>query len=375
MTTLSSTLSAHALADALEATRTRLDALADTLAADDWVGPYAETLNPPLWEYGHIVWFQEHWCLRQKPGRRPDESPLTAPLAASRMDWADWRYNSSRIPHTARWQVGLPTPSETRAWGREVLDAVKGRLAQGSLDATFAYLCELSLHHENMHIEAWWMMWQQRGLRPPTPPDLARLDGATPIRFDTARAVLGSPQDNGFVFDNEKWAHAVDVAAFEIDAQPVTNAEYARFVANGGAPPEHWRRAGDGWALQRFDRWIPLPPKEPVIHVSRPEAEAYAAATGRRLPRAAEWVHASGNIGFAVGRCWEWTADAFAPYAGFSPDPYADYSAPWFDGAFAEVRGAGSWVTSESLARPGFRNFYAPERRDPFIGFRTARSL
>ena len=43
------------------------------------------------------------------------------------MDWADWRYNSSRIPHSARWQAPLPTPAETRAWGREVLEAVKAR--------------------------------------------------------------------------------------------------------------------------------------------------------------------------------------------------------------------------------------------------------
>ena len=90
---------------------------------------------------------------------------------------------------------------------------------------------------------------------------------------------------------------------------------------------------------------------------------------------AAEWLHASARESFVLGRCWEWTADAFAPYAGFSPDPYADYSAPWFDGQHAEVRGAGSWVTDARLARPTFRNFYTPERRDPFIGFRTARSL
>ncbi|MDX1377144.1 MAG: DinB family protein, partial [Burkholderiales bacterium] len=228
MTRLSSTLSAQALAEGLEAARARLDAHADTLPAEGWIGPYAQTLNPPLWEYGHIVWFQEHWCLRQKPGRAPDESPLTAPLEASRIEWADWRYDSSRIPHTARWQVPLPTPGETRAWGREVLGAVQAKLAQGRYDAEFPYYCELCLHHENMHIEAWWMMWQSRGLRPPHVPELPALGAAPALRFDAGRVVLGSPQDAGFVFDNEKWAHAVDLDAFEIDARPVTNAEYAR---------------------------------------------------------------------------------------------------------------------------------------------------
>jgi iron(II)-dependent oxidoreductase len=374
MQNLSSSLTPQALADGLEDARAGLDALADSLPADGWIGPYAQTLNPPLWEYGHVVWFQEHWCLRQKAGRAPDESPLTAPLAPSRMDWADWRYNSSHIPHTARWQAPLPTAAETRAWGREVLDAVKAKLARGGFDAAFPYFCELSLHHENMHVEAWWMMWQSRGLRPPQRPTLTALGDAPPLRFDAGRVVLGSRQDAGFVFDNEKWAHEVDLGAFEIDARPVTNAEYAQHVAAGAAPPAHWRRAGKGWELRRFEQWIALPPAEPVIHLSRPEAEAYAAARGRRLPSAAQWLRASGDPGFVPGRCWEWTADVFAPYAGFSPDPYADYSAPWFDGRHVEVRG-GSWVTDARLARPTFRNFYTPERRDAFIGFRTARSL
>ena len=94
-----------------------------------------------------------------------------------------------------------------------------------------------------------------------------------------------------------------------------------------------------------------------------------------RLPVAAEWQLASAHESFVLGRCWEWTADSFAPYPGFSADPYADYSQPWFDGRHAEVRGAGSWVTDARLARPTFRNFYTPERCDPFIGFRTACSL
>ena len=26
--------------------------------------PYAEAVNPPLWELGHVAWFQEWWLLR-----------------------------------------------------------------------------------------------------------------------------------------------------------------------------------------------------------------------------------------------------------------------------------------------------------------------
>jgi EgtB-related family protein len=125
--------------------------------------------------------------------------------------------------------------------------------------------------------------------------------------------------------------------------------------------------------MRRFDRWITLDPAEPVIHVNRFEAEAYCAWRGRHLPSAAQWLRACNAPAFARGHCWEWTRDPFAPYPGFSADPYKDYSAPWFH-THAEVRGAGSWVTDAALARTTYRNFYMPERSDPFIGFRTVRS-
>jgi iron(II)-dependent oxidoreductase len=70
-----------------------------------------------------------------------------------------------------------------------------------------------------------------------------------------------------------------------------------------------------------------------------------------------------------LGNVWEWTATTFMPYPGFTPDPYADYSAPWF-GDHRVLRG-GSFATRSRLVHAGFRNFYQPERSDPFVGFRT----
>lgn len=391
MTPPASRLDPAALAAALEAARRDLNALAGRLRADDWIGPYAPALNPPLWEYGHIVWFQEHWCLRLKPGVDWRASPLLAPLADSRMRWSDWLFDSARIPHAARWRAPLPPIEETRAYGAEVLAAVGARLASDPTPEA-RYFAELALHHERMHIEAWWMMWQARAFAPPSTPELPAFDEAGALAFDAGIVTLGSPRNAGFVFDNEKWAHAVAHGAFEIDRRPVTNREFAEFVDAGGYArpdlwssagrawlaassakhPLYWRRERRGWQLRRFDRWI-APEREPVIHVSRHEAEAFAVWRGRRLPTAAEWVRASAHPAFALGRCWEWTATAFGPYPEFSADPYADYSLPWFTG-HAELRGAGSWVTSAALARPTFRNFYTPDRRDPFVGFRTART-
>jgi len=374
----------------LQAARARLLALAATLPEDGWLGPQGEHLNPPLWELGHIVWFQEHWCLRLKPGREPGASPLLAPLEPSLQPWADWLYNSSRIPHEARWQAPLVPREEALAWGGEVLRRTQARLGEAPTPA-LCYFAGLSLCHELMHIEAWWMMWQARGLAPPFVPALPALGEPRALRPAAGSVELGSRPGDGFVFDNEKWAHAVHLPAFEIDARPVTNAEFLAFVEAGGygAPrfwsvqgrewlaqsgarhPLHWRRTDGGWELHRFDVWLPLPGAEPALHVNRFEAEAYAAWRERRLPTAAEWLRAARTEGFILGDCWEWTASPFAAYPGFEADPYTDYSLPWF-GSHAELRGAGSWVTDAVLRRLTFRNFYLPQRRDPFVGFRTA---
>ena len=393
MTHAHSRLTPSALADGLRSARARLTAMCDTLADDQWLPPYSPTINPPRWELGHIVWFQEHWCLRRKPGIDPGASPLTESLLPARRPWVDWLFDSSRIPHAARWHAPLPTPGETALYADEVLADVVAKLERGGFEDEFPYYVELCLYHELMHTEAWWMNWQALGMRPPALPTLPRFQSTHRLALPAGRVTLGSARDAGFVFDNEKWAHEVATDGFDIDAQPVTCGELSDFIASGGyaraelwsaagrawlgqsgaTQPLYWRSTHEGWQLRRFDRWIALDRAEPAMHVNRFEAEAYCTWRGRTLPSAAQWLRASGVPEFARGRCWEWTRDMFVPYPGFSADPYADYSVPWFR-THAEVRGAGSWVTDPALARPTYRNFFTPERRDPFIGFRTVRA-
>ena len=70
-----------------------------------------------------------------------------------------------------------------------------------------------------------------------------------------------------------------------------------------------------------------------------------------------------------IGNVWEWTATDFGPYTGFAAGPYKEYSAPWF-GDHKVLRG-GCWVTRSRLIRNNYRNFYKPDRRDVWAGFRT----
>jgi gamma-glutamyl hercynylcysteine S-oxide synthase len=70
-----------------------------------------------------------------------------------------------------------------------------------------------------------------------------------------------------------------------------------------------------------------------------------------------------------IGNVWEWTSTTFAAYPGFVADPYRDYSQPWF-GTHKVLRG-GCWATAPRLLRNSWRNFYTPDRRDVWAGFRT----
>jgi len=341
--------------DLLDA-RVRATRVTADLDGERLLGPKLAIVNPPLWEIGHVSWFQEHWCLR----KQPDGS-----LAGSILPGADALYDSAAVAHDTRWNLPLPDLKATRAYGEAVLERVRERLAHEPESEALQYFVRLATFHEDMHAEAFHYTRQTLGYGAPdaslsiSPNEDLELEGRT--------FLLGAKPGNGFVFDNEKWEHEVEIAPFHISRSVVSNAEYLAFAESGGAAPRYWKREGRSWLQRRFDRWLPLAMDEPVRHVSWNEAQAYCAWAKRRLPTEAEWECASGRL--QAGQVWEWTASTFNPYPGFLLDPYKEYSQPWF--ATHKVLRGGSFATPARLMRPTFRNFYAPERGDVFCGFRT----
>ena len=110
--------------------------------------------------------------------------------------------------------------------------------------------------------------------------------------------------ESGFAYDNERSRHTVELASFEIDRTPVTNADWIDFMDETDAvPPLYWERDGEGrWLRTAMGRADRVDLDQPVIHVDHAAATAFAEWAGKRLPTEFEWEAAARTGELRVAR-------------------------------------------------------------------------
>ncbi|WTJ79271.1 ergothioneine biosynthesis protein EgtB [Kitasatospora sp. NBC_01539] len=419
------------IAAELTTARARTAALTDCVDDPDLTAQHSPLMSPLVWDLAHIGNQEELWLLRAIGGHDPMH-PEIDPL-----------YDAFEHPRAERTRLPLLPPEEARRYAHEVrgrvLDLLETSPLEGAplLDAGFGF--GMVVQHEQQHDETMLITHQlRRGaavLAAPPPPAAGAGRLPADVLVPAGPFTMGTDTEP-WALDNERPAHVVDLPAYRLDTAPVTNAAYQDFLADGGyddprwwtsegwrhrmdaglTAPLYWTREGGQWLRRRFGTVEPVPPEEPVLHVSWYEADAYARWAGRRLPTEAEWEKAArhdpasgrsrrypwgdgepgtehANLGQRhlqpapagaypageapcgarqlMGDVWEWTASDFHPYPGFRAWPYKEYSEVFFGPEYKVLRG-GSFAVAPVACRGTFRNWDYPVRRQIFAGFRTA---
>jgi ergothioneine biosynthesis protein EgtB len=373
----------------------------------------AEFASPGKWHLAHTTWFFEQFVLapHARGYRRFDD----------RFGFLFNSYYNAVGPRHERPRRGLltrPALAEVLAW-RTHVDQAMHDLLGGRPAAEVGALVELGLHHEQQHQEllltdikhafgASSIAPVYLPAVPPAPPEALAPMGW--IEVETGIHVIGH-DGKGFAFDNEGPAHEVLLQGFAIADRPVSNAEFMAFIEDDGykrpelwlsdgwtaaqahqwEAPGYWKREGAGWLVYTLNGLCPIRADEPVCHVSYYEAAAYAEWAGRRLPTEFEWEAAARlmTAGIIVEHpdlqthprpmhpgfhqdVWEWTASAYSPYPGYRP----------LEGALGEYNGkfminqmvlrGRSCATPPGHERLTYRNFFPPQARWQFSGFRLA---
>ncbi len=397
--------------------RQRSVALCAALAPEDTVVQSMPDASPVKWHLAHTTWFFEQFVLARDPRWQPLHP--------------EWRYlfNSyyqSVGPMHERARRGLlsrPTLASILDFRQRVDAGVRGLLLRRPEDDELAMLVTLGLNHEQQHQEL--LLTDVKHLFSVNPLQPAYVDtphaagtAEVPLRFVEGRAGIvetghGGP---GFAYDNEQPRHRELLHPHAVANRPVNNAEYRRFIEDGGyRTPTLWM--SEGWATVEREGWAhplywsddldseftlggrrAIDPLAPVCHVSYYEADAFARWAGARLPTEAEWETlaaphdaAGGNFrdaGFLhpqappadvdgplqlFGDVWEWTSSPYVGYPGFRPleGALGEYNGKFMCGQWV-LRG-GSCATPAGHVRASYRNFFYPPDRWQFMGIRLGK--
>ena len=410
--------------------RSVTEAICEPLQPEDHAPQPIEDVSPPKWHLAHVSWFYEQVLLEPY---LPDYERFDPAFAWIFNSY--YESFGPRVERPRRGILSRPTLDRVFEFRRHVDEKIVALIETIAESAwrQVADLITLAIHHEQQHQELLLTDLKYILACNPAQPAYAsrngetRRPGAVPdstfLPFDGGVFEIGH-SGVGFSYDNERPRHTVFLQPFRLQNRLVTNEEYLRFVEDGGyQSARHW--LSDAWDEVRKSEWAaplywehrngqwhefslyglePLDLSAPVCHVSYYEAEAYAHWAGKRLPSEAEWevaakqsarpgvskgffdagrFHPSGvdpddalarpqALHQMLGDCWEWTASAYLPYPGYRrvEGPLGEYNGKFMINQMV-LRG-GSVATSYDHIRLTYRNFFKPEKRWQFKGFRLA---
>jgi iron(II)-dependent oxidoreductase len=378
------------LAGELDRARRRTLALLEPVDDADLARQHSPLMSPLAWDLAHIGFFEELWLVRRVGGFEPlaDHGDLYDAFAHARAE---------------RGELPILDPREAWRYAAAVRERTLDLLEHVDLDGddrllADGYVYRMVIQHEHQHVETMLATLQLREAPYPLPaappaPDAPLAAGETLV--PGGPFVLGVDGD-AWAYDNERPAHAVELAPFRLDTAPVSISDYLAFVDDGGYDdtrhwsaagwhwrqetrsehPEFWRREGEGaWSRRRFGHREPLPLDEPVQHVSWYEADAYARWAGKRLPTEAEWERAATGEASGAKRRFPWGDDppdgerANLGGARFAPAPVGAYpDGASEDGVRQLIGDVWEWTSSDFGGYPGFAAFPYAEYSEAFFG-------
>ena len=378
------------IASDLASARRRTEELLAPLDEARLTTQYDQLMSPPVWDYAHIGVFEELWLVQRLSGEAPMDSELLH------------TYNAIETPRVVRGRRELLDPARSAAYLEQVRRRTLALLEEVSLDGDdpllrAGFLYEMILQHEDQHEET---ILQTVQLTPgryreelPALPE-GRPVPAGMVHVPAGRYPIGS--DAHAPYDNEHPRHEVALPAFEIDRLPVSNGDFARFIADGGyerqelwsadgwewrfvfgiEAPEYWARDGERWTTSRYGHRLPVDERLPVTNVSYFEAEAYARWARKRLPTEFEWeVAASWDPVAGRARRHPWGDEPWTPERAnldqglLSPAPVGAYPAGASALGCEQLLGdVWEWTSSDFRPYPGFVAFPYAEYSEPFFG-------
>ena len=422
----------NSLLKSFNETRNTTLQLVKSLERDDFGVQTAIFTSPPKWHLGHVSWLNEIVLSKTQKDYNFYSDELS--------EYLNSYYNQFGKPHdkSKRGVMSRPTVDKILEYFDVVTNRVR-EVIKNPLNKDASYLFTMAIHHECQHQEllVYDLQHLLAEMYKPAIKNQAQISSnkeKKSIKINEGLYNIGySGKD--YCYDIELPEHKTYLDTFQIDNFLVSNAEYLRFIEDGGyqdysywlsdgwdavkknewIAPMYWEKENDEWTVRDFAGKRKINPNEPVCHVSFYEAAAYCKWANKRLPTEAEWEKAAlwndkkkvktefpwGNVkptqqhanllesniwncsevgcyenGMSSYGCYQMIGDVWE----WTSTEFSGY--PGFKTGFSEyndkwfsnqkVLRGGSFGTPSISIRGSYRNFFRLDERWMFSGFRCA---